>query len=335
MQRLGERRIAHAGAVNNLAVKKVAALLGIDEPAHGLEQRRLAGAVVAHEDDGVARVNGEIDVREDGALLVRKAKVAELHQGAVHGGGASGALWETTQAGGPGWEFMFLQNGLNVNVSDGVEHGRSSWAQFPEINEGEPMFQSYAERWTTYRLGPKPGVPFEGSRFDASRYDQFMKQQVPRWTTSNAMVQAAYDEYFGSLTDGCIILAHSQGSLFALESALRYPQNVRGIVLVEPSSTLDPTERDVSSLEGIPFLFVYGDFLDDAHKIDGYVWPGQFAYEGSMRRLHEHLSGVGGDSTWLELPRLGIRGNTHAMMLEDNSRQIADLICDWIKGHVR
>lgn len=41
---------------------------------------------------------------------------------------------------------MFLQNGLNVNVSDGVERGRSSWAQFPEINEGEPMFQSYAER---------------------------------------------------------------------------------------------------------------------------------------------------------------------------------------------
>ena len=36
----------------------------------------------------------------------------------VHGGGASGALWETTQAGGAGWEFMFLQNGFNVNVSD-------------------------------------------------------------------------------------------------------------------------------------------------------------------------------------------------------------------------
>lgn len=252
----------------------------------------------------------------------------------IHGGGASGALWETTQAGGPGWEFMFLQNGLNVNVSDGVERGRSSWAQFPEINEGEPMFQSYAERWTTYRLGPKPGVPFEGSRFDAGRYDQFMKQQVPRWTTSNAMVQAAYDEYFGSLDGGCIILAHSQGSLFALESALRCPENIRGIVLVEPSSTLDPDECDVSALEDVPFLFVYGDFLDDAHKIDGYVWPGQFAYEGNMRRLHEHISGAGGDSTWMELPQLGICGNTHAMMLEDNSRQIADLICDWIKAHV-
>lgn len=151
----------------------------------------------------------------------------------------------------------------------------------------------------------------------------------------NAMVQAAYDKYFGSLTDVCIILAHSQGSLFALESALKFPQNVRGVVLVEPSSTLDPEQRDVSALEGVPFLFVYGDFLDDVHKIDGYVWPGRFAYEGNMRRLHKHLCEVGGHSTWMELPELGIHGNTHAMMLEDNSRQIADLICNWIKQHVK
>lgn len=105
-------------------------------------------------------------------------------------------------------------------------------------------------------------------------------------------------------------------------------------MLVEPSSTLDPKECDVSALDGVPFLFVYGDFLDDAHKIDGYVWAGNIAYEGNMRRLHQHVRQVGGDSTWMELPKLGIRGNTHAMMLEDNSRQIADLVCDWIKAHV-
>ncbi|MBM6998552.1 alpha/beta fold hydrolase [bacterium] len=253
----------------------------------------------------------------------------------IHGGGASGALWETTQAGTPGWQFMFLQNGFDVNVSDGVERGRSSWAQFPEINQGEPMFMSYAERWTTYRLGPKPGVPFAGSRFDASKFDQFMKQQVPRWTTSNAMVQAAYDEYFGSMTDGFVICAHSQGGLFALAAALRHPENVRGVVLVESSSTLDPAQTDVSALEGVPFLFVYGDFLSDEYRPDGYTWPGQAAYEGSMRHLHAHLRARGCDSTWLELPRIGIRGNTHAMMLEDNSRQIADLVCGWMREHVR
>ena len=93
----------------------------------------------------------------------------------VHGGGGTGALWETTQAGEPGWEYMFLQNRFNVNVSDGVERGRASWAQFPEINPVPPCFNSYAERWTTYRLGPKYPESYEGTRFDADKYDAFIK----------------------------------------------------------------------------------------------------------------------------------------------------------------
>lgn len=252
----------------------------------------------------------------------------------IHGGGASGALWESTQDGGPGWEFMFLQNGFNVNVSDGVERGRSSWAQFPEINAGPPMFNSYAERWTTYRLGPKYGVSFEGSRFDASKYDTFMKQQVPRWTTSNDMVLKAYEEYFSSMTDGFIILAHSQGGFFSLNTALKTYQNIKGIILVESSSTLDVNVTDVSCFKDIPFLFVFGDFLGEEYCPDGYQWAGNFAYHGTMRNLHNKILEMGGDSTWIHLPELGIRGNTHAMMLEDNSRQIADLICDWIEEHV-
>lgn len=42
-----------------------------------------------------------------------------------------------------------------------------------------------------------------------------------------------------------------------------------------------------------------------------------------MRKLHERILELGGDSTWMHLPEMGIRGNIHAMMQEDNSRQIA------------
>lgn len=253
----------------------------------------------------------------------------------VHGGGASGALYETTQKGEPGWEFMFLENGLDVDVVDGVERGRSSWAQFPEINAGPPMFNSYKERWTTYRLGPAYQEEFEGSRFNYDLYDQFMKMHVPRWTTSNAMVQKAYDEYFASQKNGVILLAHSQGGLFTLNSAIKYPENIKGVILVESSSTMDPVEIDCSAFKNIPFLFVYGDFLKPEYELHDYVWPGSFAYKGSMRHLHEYLCKIGGDSTWMELPDMGIYGNTHALMLEDNSRQIADLICGWAKEHIR
>ena len=200
---------------------------------------------------------------------------------------------ESTLDGRPGWEFRFLQNGFHVNVSDGAERGRSSWAQFPEINAGPPMFNSYAERWTTYRLGPKPGVPYEGSRFDYSRYDQFMKQHVPRWTTSNDMVQAAYDEYFASMKEGMIVLAHSQGGLFSLKAALRHAENIRGVIMLESSSDLDVNQVDVTPFRDIPFLFLYGDFLGKEYCIDGYKWPGAFGLGRKHEKSSPQTSGAG------------------------------------------
>jgi hypothetical protein len=44
---------------------------------------------------------------------------------------------------------------------------------------------------------------------------------------------------------------------------------------------------------------------------------------------------AGGDATAIALPKLGIKGNGHAMMLERNNEQIADLIEQWIAKHVK
>ncbi len=252
----------------------------------------------------------------------------------IHGGGGTGALWETTQKGDPGWEYMFLENGFNVNISDGVERGRSSWAKYPEIYAGPPMFCSYAERWAIYRLGEKLGESYEGSRFDASKFDDFVKSQVPRWTCTIPMAQKAYNEYVDSMKDGCILLAHSQGGLFTLNAALEHPENVKAVVLVESSSTLNVNEVDVSAFKDIPFLFVWGDFVGPEYVTENFTWLGEFAYEDTMRNLHNKILEMGGNSTWIHLPEIGIKGNTHAMMQEDNSREIADIIYDWLKKNV-
>ena len=42
----------------------------------------------------------------------------------------------------------------------------------------------------------------------------------------------------------------------------------------------------------------------------------------------------GGDVTFLHLPEIGIHGNTHMFMLDKNNLQIADLLLEWINGHV-
>lgn len=49
-----------------------------------------------------------------------------------------------------------------------------------------------------------------------------------------------------------------------------------------------------------------------------------------MRKLHERILELGGDSTWMNLPAMGIKGNSHMLMVDDNNDQIADMINDWL-----
>ncbi|HMH74785.1 MAG TPA: esterase, partial [Bradyrhizobium sp.] len=50
-----------------------------------------------------------------------------------HGGGLTGATYETTPDGREGWLNYFLRKGWSVYNSDAVERGRAGWAQYPDI----------------------------------------------------------------------------------------------------------------------------------------------------------------------------------------------------------
>lgn len=253
----------------------------------------------------------------------------------IHGGGMCGAQWESTLDGHPGWGFRFLQKGYHVYISDGVERGRASWAKYPEIYPDEPLFRNYEEGWQTFRLGEHLYEPYNGLRFDVTKFDYFMKQQIPRWLSSARMSEIAYNEYIGSFNDGCILLAHSQGGLFALKAALAYPGNIKGIILIESSSTLNIDTTDISPFKNIPILHIWGDFLGSTYVSDEYRWVADYAYSNTMRNLHNKMNQTGGNSTWIHLPELGIRGNSHALMVEDNSDEIADIIFEWMNKNIR
>src|SRR5689334_3331055 len=59
--------------------------------------------------------------------LVPAAPVSPLPLLLVHGGGLTGAMWETTPDGRPGWTELFLRRGFPVYVIDNVERGRAGW----------------------------------------------------------------------------------------------------------------------------------------------------------------------------------------------------------------
>ena len=53
----------------------------------------------------------------------------------------------------------------------------------------------------------------------------------------------------------------------------------------------------------------------------------------TARRFADDVSARGGTVEWLDLPQKGLSGNSHMIMMDTNSDQVADLIQDWIRRH--
>jgi pimeloyl-ACP methyl ester carboxylesterase len=277
--------------------------------------------------------NGEFEVEQMYArytLLVQpRAKYPLLMW---HGGGLSGATFETKPDGRPGWEDWFLHAGHDVYVSDAVERGRSSWARYPEIFRSEPVFRAKKEGWELFRIGPAGSYAdaaaqrqaWPGTLFPVEAYDQFTKQSVPRWLTNDEATQRAYDAYVDKVCP-CVILVHSQGGAFAFNAALRAPDKIKAIVAVETSGTPDLDKTDYTRLRNTPIVWVWGDHLGD------------YPFWGTLRQRQEtfrsRVLAAGGTADLIDLPQAGIRGNTHMVMMDRNSDEVAVLIQRWLEQH--
>ena len=275
--------------------------------------------------------NGDFEVEQMYVRYTRLAEPRAKHPMLMwHGGGLTGVTWETKPDGGAGWESFFLTRGHDVYVSDAVERGRASWARFPEIFKGEPFFRTKKEGWELFRIGetgsyvPDASVrkPIPGTQFPTQAFDQFMKQGVPRWGSTDAAIQAAYDAYVQKACP-CVIVVHSQGGNFAFAAALKAPEKIKAIVAVETSGSPDPATADYARLKGIPMLWVWGDNLE------------KFPFWGGIldrqERFRKGVIAAGGTGDLLRLPDAGMRGNSHMLMMDRNSDQAAAAVQAWLE----
>ena len=118
-----------------------------------------------------------------------------------HGGGLTGVTYETTPDGREGWLNYFIKKGWAVYNSDAVERGRAGWAMYPDVFKGEPVFLTKENPFDRFRIGAGTGASnkdpakmkvLPGSQFPLEGYDNFTKQNVPRWTTTDDAIIAAY-----------------------------------------------------------------------------------------------------------------------------------------------
>lgn len=250
-----------------------------------------------------------------------------------HGGGMTGAAWETTPDGRPGWQRLFLEAGFDTVVSDAAERGRSGWARFPQINLDEPFFMPKGEVWRRYRIGPSEGYASEPAqrrgypdgRFPIAAFDNYARQIVPRWTGTDRQIANGYRALLERIGPA-IIIAHSQGGGFASNAALQHPDLVKALVLVEPGGVSHPQAIGDAAGPPVPTYFIWGDRTE-----------GDAFYRDTRKRSFDAVDAIrarGGEAELLDLPALGITGNSHMIMMDDNSAEIADRTIGWLRSRV-
>ena len=230
----------------------------------------------------------------------------------VHGGGLTGAIWEGTPDGRPGWLQLLLRRGYEVHVIDNVERGRAGFA--PGLWHGDPILRSLEDAWTLFRIGPPEGFacrrPHPGQLFPAGYLETLARGFVPRWLSTGPMQAAAMAALFDRLGPA-LVICHSQGAA-PVFAALEQSVQIAGLIAVEPSAGPAAPER----LRDVPTVLISGDYLDqDA-----------FWRESRERwvRIEKSLTAIGapvcGLATGSGLPA----GHSHLPMLDHGNEACLD-----------
>jgi pimeloyl-ACP methyl ester carboxylesterase len=168
---------------------------------------------------------------------------------------------------------------------------------------------------------PAKRTPYPGSQFPVAGYDNLMRQIVPRWVTTNDAIMAAYLAEIDRVGP-CVLLVHSQSGTFGYRAALARPDKVKALVVVE--GTLRGDAATAAALKGVPILVLYGDNVDKS--------PMFSTQREANLKMAALAKAAGGTIDIVNLPDVGMRGNSHFMMMENNNAAIADFIQTWLAG---
>lgn len=265
-----------------------------------------------------------------------------------HGHGQSAKTWETTPDGREGFQTLFLRRRFPVYLIDQPRRGRAARGTQPITIPVTPDEQLW---YGIFRLGTWPEL-FPNVQFprDSASLDQFFRQMVPNTgpfdMTANA---AAVSALFDRIGPG-ILVTHSQSGGLGWRTAIEN-RNVRAIASYEPGGnyffpegeapapmthaggTLTPTTvpmAEFMQLTRVPIVVYYGDNIpEQPTAVPG---PDQWrVFRAMTRAWRDVVNRHGGDVTLVELPAIGIRGNTHFPMSDLNNVEIANHLSAFLR----
>jgi pimeloyl-ACP methyl ester carboxylesterase len=253
----------------------------------------------------------------------------------IHGCCLTGKTWETTPDGRMGWDEFFVRAGFPTYVIDQVARGRSAIDPTPfiDVKLGKApaadlpsvLSASHEAAWVIFRFGPEYPKPFDGMQFPLQAQDEFWKQMVPDWNaalpTPNPTVPAL--SQLAARLGGTILISHSQSGIYPFQAAALEPQGVAGIVAIEPANC--PT-GDLKPYVKIPTLVLFGDYVDQSPR-----WAPRLE---QCRKYADAIKKLGGKTELIVLPEIGIKGNSHMLMQDRNSVELATWLVAWLNKNV-
>lgn len=262
----------------------------------------------------------------------------------LHGYGQSRMGWQTTPDGRQGWSNYFLRQGHSVYLLDQPHRGEAGQTSVA----GDISTKTLDQRWyTQFRIGRwengRSNV-YKGSQFpnDEESLNQFFRQMTPDTGMKSDMgedfdnelvardLAATVDEVKKRIGKKSIVVTHSQGGS-AGWTAARYTDNIAGIIAIEPGNAPAKDSEDFKALldKKIPVAFYYGDYIDNGDKdiAATTIWQG---IRQNASDFVKQYKDAGGKATLVDLPKEGIKGNTHFMFQDKNSDTVAKHVENWI-----
>lgn len=264
--------------------------------------------------------------------LIPKAKNQRLPVVMVPGLSLTSYTYMATPDGREGWAQIFARKGFPVYVFDDPGNAVSGGWDINPINaatvgdapaEDQPDIATWTNEtiWERWRIGSERDVPYDNVRYPVDQIDQLYSSITPRISVpeSGRFGSILKAEVLTSLLDKIgpvILMVHSSAGYTASHAIDSRPDLIKALIVVEPVifQRTFPWEK-VSRLLGI-----FGD-SDDGRL------PG-------VQEIAQQIQDNGGVGDVIVLDQLGIEGNTHLMMQDDNNEEIAEMILRWIKHHV-
>jgi len=255
----------------------------------------------------------------------------------IHGCCLTGKTWETTPDGRMGWDEYFVRKGRGVYVIDQASRGRSAanpsdingvkLSKAPTDRLPSIAFVSHEEAWTTFRFGPEYPKVFPGQQFPIEAEAEFWKQMVPDWRealpTPNPTVPAL--SALAERVNGTVLVSHSQSGIYPFQTAALSVVGISGIVAIEPGNC--PAEAaDMRPYANMPILVLFGDYVALSPR-----WSPRLQM---CRAFVQAAVKAGARAELVLLPDIGFHGNSHMLMQDRNSLEIADWLLAWIDRHV-